>query len=265
MNYLPLILGLCAFITISSQGNPLYYDNIGNKMCFNGAKSWQIGWYNDRKVMLNPKTAMANNPNWSAMVTLVGVADYKNVASIPVVLKLETDTMNDYFIAFNRAVGINADNVEADDEVTVVLTGNDGEKQSQSYLKATLLVGEQFAIGKFGGGARTCVIKLDSIDKSTSVWKANVRLSTSGTVSSTNISRGYSCSCLLLGIMIMIIVDDADVVFAIHYCSNTVNGTCCFRKINEICQLKLPPTVKPTSSKPTTKKPSSLKPTNVSC
>ena len=264
MNYLPLILGLCAFITISSQGNPLYYDTIG-KMCFNGAKSWQIGWYNDRKVMLNPKTAMANNPNWSAMVTLVGVADYKNVASIPVVLKLETDTMNDYFIAFNRAVGINADNVEADDEVTVVLTGNDGEKQSQSYLKATLLVGEQFAIGKFGGGARTCVIKLDSIDKSTSVWKANVRLSTSGTVSSTNISRGYSCSCLLLGFMIMIIVDDADVVFAIHYCENTVNRTCCFRTINEICQLKLPPTVKPTSSKPTTKKPSSLKPTNVSC
>ena len=117
-----------------------------------------------------PKTASG-----STVVTLVGVADYQNVANIPVVLKLETDTVNDYFIAFNRASGINADNVEADNEVTVVL-GNNGETTDPSYLKATLLLGEQYAIAKFGGGARTCIIKLVSIDKSTSVWKAKVQV-----------------------------------------------------------------------------------------
>ncbi len=148
-------------------------------MCFNGAKSWQIGWYNDRKAMLNPKTELARNANWGAMVTLVGIADYQNVANIPVVLKLETDTVNDYFIAFNRATGINSDNVEADNEVTVVLAGKNGDSTSLSYLKATLKVGEQYVLSNFGGGGRDCPIKLVSIDESTSVWKANVQVGSS--------------------------------------------------------------------------------------
>jgi len=157
------------------QGNPLYSDHVGD-MCYNGAKSWQIGWYNDRKIMLNPKTELASNANWGTLVTLVGIADYQNVPSIPVVLKLETGTDDDYFIAFNRAVGVNADNVEADDEVTVVLAGKNGESVSSSDLKATLQVGERYVISKFGGGGRDCPIKLVSIDKSTSVWKANVQV-----------------------------------------------------------------------------------------
>ena len=152
-------------------------------MCYNAAKSWQIGWYNDRKITLNPKTALASNANWGTFVTLVGIADYQNVANIPVVLKLETDTVDDYFIAFNRAVGINADNDEADNEVTVILTGQNGEKASQSHLRATLAVGEQYVISNFGGGGRNCPIKLVSIDKSTSVWKANVQVGSSITVS----------------------------------------------------------------------------------
>ncbi|KAL7431028.1 hypothetical protein ACHAXH_003303 [Discostella pseudostelligera] len=159
-------------------GNPLYSDDVG-RMCYNAAKSWQIGWYNDRKITLNPKTALASNANWGTVVTLVGIADYQNVANIPVVLKLETDTVDDYFIAFNRAVGINADNDEADNEVTVILTGQNGEKASQSHLRATLAVGEQYVISNFGGGGRNCPIKLVSIDTSTSIWKANVQVGSS--------------------------------------------------------------------------------------
>ena len=239
------ILNLTRFLAFSYKGNPLYSDAIG-KMCFNGSKSWQIGWYNDRKVMLNPKALSANNPSWSTVVTLVGVADYQNVANIPVVLKLETDTVNDYFIAFNRASGINADNEEADDEVTIVLTGNNGESQAQSYLKATLLVGEQYAIAKFGGGARTCVIKLVSIDKLTSVWKANIEVTTFGAVS------------LLLDMF-------AGFMFRFLFkCSEYVNETC-LHNIDDIYHSKLPPTFKPTSSKPTitSSKPTSLKPTSL--
>ena len=201
-----------------SQGNPLYSDDIG-KMCFNGAKSWQIGWYNDRKVIMNPKTASG-----STVVTLVGVANYKNVANIPVVLKLETDTVNDYFIAFNRATGINADNKEADDEVTVVLMGNNGESTSKSYLKATLLVGEQYAIAKFGGGARTCVIKLLSIDKSTSVWKAKVQV----TMVDLTVSVPYS--------------DNRSKLPCPYHFSNAENLTTLFsRKIQSCRQLPNPP------------------------
>ena len=152
-------------------------------MCFDGAKSWQIGWYNDRKITLNPKTESASNPNWSTTVTMVGVADYMNIVTIPVVLKLETGTTNDYFVAFNRAVGINADNVEADDEVTVVLAGGDGTSRSKSSLKATLQVGEQYVINNFAGSGRYCIIRFVSISKPSNgsilSWKANVQVSSS--------------------------------------------------------------------------------------
>ena len=54
-------------------------------------------------------------------VTIVIPTDRRNV-----VLKIETQTTNDFFIGFNRAQGINAQNVEAEDEVTIIETGQDG-------------------------------------------------------------------------------------------------------------------------------------------
>ena len=153
-------------------------------MCYNAAKNWQIGWYNDRKVLLNPKSESAIT-TWSKTVTMVGIADYVNIANIPVVVKLETDTMNDYFIAFNRAMGINADNAEASNKVSIVQTdGGDGESEAQSWLRATLQVGEQLVISNFGGSGRNCIIKFVSMDKPGNGgplnWLANVQVTMNG-------------------------------------------------------------------------------------
>jgi len=60
-------------------------------MCYNPAKNWQIGWYNDRKMMLSLLSRPAGR---ETMVTLVGIADYQHTNDIPVVLKLETGTNN---------------------------------------------------------------------------------------------------------------------------------------------------------------------------
>mmetsp|Transcript_18161 Transcript_18161/g.26955 ORF Transcript_18161/g.26955 Transcript_18161/m.26955 type:complete len:609 (+) Transcript_18161:76-1902(+) len=120
------------------MGNPLYSDDIG-KMCFNAAKNWQLNWYNDKKLLVNPLI----NP--TTIVDLVGIANYDTTAnSHPVVVKIETGTSTDQFIGFNRAVGINAQNDEADNEVTIVQTGNNGENYSQSQLKAHLIQGESY-------------------------------------------------------------------------------------------------------------------------
>jgi hypothetical protein len=124
------------------MGNPLYSDDVG-KMCFNPAKNWYVNWYDDYKT-----TVDITVPNISKAVSMVGVAEIKvNNNELPAVMKLETGTSNDYFVAFNRATGINSDNDEADDEVTIVQTGNNGESYSQSYLKATLKQGESYKIG----------------------------------------------------------------------------------------------------------------------
>ena len=62
-------------------------------------------------------------------------------------MKLETGITNDFFVAFDRATGIKSDKDEADDEVTILQTGNNGERYSQSFFKATLRQGESHNLG----------------------------------------------------------------------------------------------------------------------
>eukprot|EP00957_Ditylum_brightwellii_P191439 14575483-Ditylum_brightwellii.AAC.1 len=92
-------------------------------MCFNAAKNWQMSWYggvgdtSDYKVKVDPRTTPLSS------FTLVGIGEFdKNINSskYPVVLKIETGTSQDYFVGFNRAVGPNAQNAEADNEVTII-------------------------------------------------------------------------------------------------------------------------------------------------
>ena len=84
------------------MGNPLYSDDVG-KMCWNAAKTWQIGWYDSNKIIIDPKAQQF----WSG--TIVGIADFdNNPDQYPVVVKIETGTSTDQFINFNRAKGVNS-------------------------------------------------------------------------------------------------------------------------------------------------------------
>ena len=162
------------------QGNPLYSDDIG-KMCYNAAKNWQIGWYDDRKLELNPKD---RSSTWGTIVRLVGIANYDarlfpSVSSLPVVVKLETQTSNDYFIAFNRAFGINSENDEADDEVTIVQTGQNGLSYSQSWLKKTLKEGEEYVISGLGASGTDLIVRHTGTTKNDDLWIANLWIGTS--------------------------------------------------------------------------------------
>lgn len=129
-------------------------------------------------MLLNP---LDEASDWSTSFQMVGIANYQNetTSNLPVSAKIETNTASDYFVAFNRATGVNSDNDEADDELTIVqVTGGDGESQSQSYLKATLLEGEEYTITGIGGTDRNITVKHVSIDKTNSdgVWRANVMI-----------------------------------------------------------------------------------------
>ena len=153
---------------MGQMGNPLYGDDEG-KMCYNAAKSWQIGWYDDRKRVINPKTE-------NVVVKMVGIADYleSETDTLPVVLKLETDTNDDYFIAFNRARGVNSQNDEADNEVSIVQAGANGQYYSLSSLKEHLVEGQQETITNFGGVGKDIIVRVESIDDTSSVWTADV-------------------------------------------------------------------------------------------
>jgi hypothetical protein len=141
------------------MGSPLYSDNVG-QMCYNPAKNWQLGWYTSNELLFNPFTAPFS---WTG--SMVGIADFENNPdNHTVVLKIESDTSEDIFIGFNRATGVNSDNDEADNEVTIIESGNNGEGYSQSSLKAHLTTGENYTFFNWTGTGRSLVITANDID-----------------------------------------------------------------------------------------------------
>jgi len=163
------------------MGNPAHAPGAryAGNLCYDAAKSWQLGWYNDHDVTFYPEN---ESSTWGTVNTMVGIANYDQATSdTPVLIKLETGLAEDYFINFNRATGINEQNVEADDEVTIVKANAD--TKSQSYLQATLLEGESHTIDGLGT-ASGIVVKLLSIDKTDpDLWKAEVFIGTDQAVS----------------------------------------------------------------------------------
>ena len=145
------------------MGNPLYNDDVG-KMCYNPAKNFQIGWYDDG----NGKNVITHNPMdvsvWTGII--IGIADYtKNTLDCPVVIKIETGINTHQFIGFNRATGVNLENDEADNAVTMIETGNSGESYSQSYLKTTLTTnGSSYTYANWAGTNDDLVLTMHSRD-----------------------------------------------------------------------------------------------------
>ena len=139
------------------------------RMCFNGAQSWQLGWYSSKHVTLTafPESVL----NWNG--TLVGIAEYDKInGNEHVIVKLETGTPFDYFINFNRKTGMNNETREVrrsllevlgsysflltiacanvprqgGDQVLVTFRGGDGSTYSNSLLVAKLAAGQSSQI-----------------------------------------------------------------------------------------------------------------------
>mmetsp|Transcript_27773 Transcript_27773/g.60900 ORF Transcript_27773/g.60900 Transcript_27773/m.60900 type:complete len:132 (+) Transcript_27773:262-657(+) len=105
-------------------------------MCFNAAKSWQLGWYSDKTVTVAP--APADN-GWSGRV--YGISDYGSSAATTVLVKIDTTSDTDYYISFNRAAGVNIDTVEAENQVVIQTTAGEGDLNNgyeESELEAKL-------------------------------------------------------------------------------------------------------------------------------
>lgn len=99
-------------------------------MCFNSAKSWQLGWYSDKTVTVAPAGS-----GWSGRV--YGISDYGISTATTVLVKIDTTTDTDYYISFNRAAGINSGTVEAGNQIVVHTTAGEGDL-SQGYVESEL-------------------------------------------------------------------------------------------------------------------------------
>ena len=105
-----------------------------HRLCFNAAKSWQLGWYKDKGITINSSSSA---PCFDGI--LHGIADYPIATTV--LLKVQTES-NDYCINFNAKKGINRGTQEAGNMVTVV---SRPRGPRDSYAESEL-------VSKLGGG-----------------------------------------------------------------------------------------------------------------
>lgn len=134
----------------SGEGTSQYGDRSGimgasfeeddTSFCFNNAKNWQLGWYTDRQISINPLEI----GYWSG--ELVGVVDYASSSPTQyVVLKIETSSLDyDYYVGYNKMSGFNSQTKEAGNKVTIQT--RERSSSSQSWMVAELSEGDAFAV-----------------------------------------------------------------------------------------------------------------------
>lgn len=138
------------------------------KLCFNPAKSWQLGWYSLRHIELDFTATRSFEGQ------LIGVNDYQHTNSEGKYVSVKVPTPGSdvaYYVGFNLAAGINVDTPEAANMVTV---------QSQvgkwfSYLVAKLESGGLFSLPNFSEG-KTLHIDVKSINLASSPPTADVQI-----------------------------------------------------------------------------------------
>ena len=109
--------------------------------CYNGAKSWQMGWYNSRSYDYT-----IENGIWKGR--LIGQVDYSNPNDVTskVVLKLNSPGSIDYFVMFNR---IKAGTTESQNLVMVVRSDIEADPWAGSDLVAKLCAGQSTSLNYF--------------------------------------------------------------------------------------------------------------------
>ncbi len=166
-----------------------YSQDNGPIMCFNGPKSWQLGWYDDKAIELDP--LITPNGQWSGR--LHGIANYSPTISNNVLVKLETGNDLDYYINFNRKTGINSGTVEGGNQVLITEQGGNGVSKSESKQLAKLSNGGTYIIDDFGGSSLAVTISVTSIDTAANPGYADITISR-GTAAPTASPTPFSCT-----------------------------------------------------------------------
>lgn len=135
-------------------------------MCFNGAKTWQLGWFASFYLDLPVGDAF----NWKG--NLVGFAEKAYATnSDRMIIRIRSST--DDCVHFNRRIRINAGTQEGGD-VVLVSSREPGIGFAQSYLLAKLSKGGVFAIPHFNGSSASLKITVTSINLTTVPAKATI-------------------------------------------------------------------------------------------
>jgi hypothetical protein len=150
------------------QGDSYNSDDTPN-MCFNGAKTWQLGWHADFHLDL----PVGNDFNWNG--NLVGFAEKSAASSLDRMIIRIRSKSKDYYIHFNRKIGMNSGTLEGGNQV-LVSSRAPGTGLEISYLLAKLSRGGKFTIPKFNGSRSALTVVVSSISLGTVPARATVSI-----------------------------------------------------------------------------------------
>jgi len=121
------------------------------QVCFNPAKSYQLGWYQDKVIDLDPiKTSWHGN--------LIGVGNYQwQSPNAVVVIKLPAAGKEDYYVGFNHAIG---HHVGTSFGINMVKIVRQGQNFAESWMEAVLGSGESHVIPNYLGTNRHLVMQV---------------------------------------------------------------------------------------------------------
>lgn len=138
-------------------------------MCFNGAKSWQLGWFADRHVMLT-----TSSYEWYG--DLVGFSE-KDSASPGEALIIRIDAGNSdyYYVHYNRKSGFNNGSKEGNNKVLVAIGGS-GTSYTRSTLEAKLDEDDSYQIENFNGSGYPLMIEVNQITTSGTPRRASISI-----------------------------------------------------------------------------------------
>jgi len=127
-------------------------------VCFNGAKSWHLGYYADRHIQIVPTTSNAD-------VLMVSLNDYNNGEVTDegqyTVAKISGDTAKSLYILYNRAEEFMKD-TEEPDEIVIVEQKDSNKGPLNSKLMGHIDVGEEYTQSNWNGGDKSLIIKVCS-------------------------------------------------------------------------------------------------------
>lgn len=131
-----------------------YSNPTGPVMCFNAAKSYQSGWFVDETLTMNiggNQSPTDNCIGHTEQFLLTGQAEYKSNAGQNILVKINGPTADDYFLMYNKQVGINSGTQEGGNQVLIVQAGAEGSGYAASNLVSKLSPGGSYSIPDFLG------------------------------------------------------------------------------------------------------------------
>eukprot|EP00980_Cylindrotheca_fusiformis_P030323 scaffold24655_cov147-Cylindrotheca_fusiformis.AAC.2 len=115
-------------------------------MCFNSAKSWQLGWYADKSLTVTPLA----NGQYEYFVRLASIVDYPTTSSAVLIKVQQSRSPWAFYLNYNAAKGMNRLTQEGKDQVLVTMK-NTVNDENLSMLTKLMDPGDILELKNFNG------------------------------------------------------------------------------------------------------------------